>query len=373
MTAGRSLLTLDQDFYVPYFEVVLVDRKLGKEVIRDITQVSYKDDVDLVDSFEITISNWDAERRSFKYSDDDLFLPGKELELWVGYYGKDSLGLMIKGSITALRPSFPSAGNPTLVISGQNLMHRLRDKQRTHTYTDMTDSEIAREVGRRINMRVRTSDEAERLEERHSYIIQEREYDIVFLLKRARRLGYDLYIEERGEKLKSQQSVLYFGPTSVSRESGFRLTYGSSLIDFTPTLNTSNQVGTVRVKGWDPLNKTTFSAEVRREQISRRGVGPEAGRDQIERAFRDREEVIATRPVNSQQEGLTLANETQENIAKSMLTCSGSTVGLPGLRAGTFVQIEGVGRRFSGRYFVKSTTHAISDSGYTTRFDGRRE
>jgi phage protein D len=373
MSTGRSLLTLDQDFYVPYFEVILVNRKLGKEVIRDITQISYKDDIELVDSFQITISNWDAQRRAFKYSDIDMFLPGKELELWMGYYGKDSLSLMIKGSITALQPTCPASGNPTLAITGQNLLHRLRDTQRTHTYKDMTDSAIAREVGRRIGVQMKTNDEAERKEERHKYIIQEREYDIVFLMKRARRMGYDLYVEERGQKLKSQDSVLYFGPTVISRQSGFKLGYGTSLIDFTPTLNTSNQVGSVEVNGWDSLNKTTFKSTVRREQISRRGVDPAGGRDQIEQGFRNRREVIATRPVNSPQEGMTLATETHENIAKEMLTCSGSTIGLPGLRAGTFVYIEGVGTRFSGRYFVKSTTHAISDGGYTTRFDGRRE
>jgi phage protein D len=48
-------------------------------------------------------------------------------------------------------------------------------------------------------------------------------------------------------------------------------------------------------------------------------------------------------------------------------------VGLPDLRAGSVVYIDGLGERFSGRYFVTSTTHAISDSGYTTQFECRRE
>ena len=76
-------------------------------MVRDILQVTYKDNIQEIDSFDITINNWDADKRAFKYSDSDLFDPGKELELWMGYYGKDRLRLMVKGQITALRPAFP--------------------------------------------------------------------------------------------------------------------------------------------------------------------------------------------------------------------------------------------------------------------------
>ena len=37
------------------------------------------------------------------------------------------------------------------------------------------------------------------------------------------------------------------------------------------------------------------------------------------------------------------------------------------------IDIGGVGERFSGRYFVTDTTHAVGDSGYTTQFGCRRE
>jgi len=37
------------------------------------------------------------------------------------------------------------------------------------------------------------------------------------------------------------------------------------------------------------------------------------------------------------------------------------------------VQIEGLGVRFSGTSFATETTHTIGDSGYTTKFNARRE
>src|SRR6185295_10977871 len=115
-------MSANLDFYVPTFQVKLRGRPLGADIVRDIIQVSYKDNLQEVDSFEISINNWDAETRAYKYIDQDLFDPGKELELWMGYFGADSMRLMIKGQITSLKPNFPAAGQPTLAISGLNLI-----------------------------------------------------------------------------------------------------------------------------------------------------------------------------------------------------------------------------------------------------------
>ena len=58
---------------------------------------------------------------------------------------------------------------------------------------------------------------------------------------------------------------------------------------------------------------------------------------------------------------------------KEMVKVSASCVGLPMLCAGCKVEIEGLGARFSGTYYVMSTTHTLGDSGYITRFEARRE
>src|SRR5437660_9710354 len=54
-------------FYVPSFEVRIKGQKLPRDVIRDVMQVTYHDKVDEIDGFELTINNWDAEARDFKY------------------------------------------------------------------------------------------------------------------------------------------------------------------------------------------------------------------------------------------------------------------------------------------------------------------
>ena len=55
------------DFYVPRFEIKIAGANLPQNVLRDVMQVTYKDSVKEIDSFEITVNNWDAEKREFKY------------------------------------------------------------------------------------------------------------------------------------------------------------------------------------------------------------------------------------------------------------------------------------------------------------------
>lgn len=360
-----------QDFYVPHFQVKIAGRPQGQGVVRDILSVSYKDNIKEIDSFEININNWDAETRAFKYSDSDLFDPGKELELWMGYYGKERQRLMIRGTITALRPSFPSGGGSTLGVSGLNVLHKLRTEQRTEAYEKMTDTQIAQQIASRLGVTLKPGDASG--EQPYEYILQDNQYDIIFLMERARRIGYDLLVEEQGEGGQSGPTVLLFKRSVDVRQVTYQLTYGRTLIEFKPDLTTANQVGEVTVRGWDQLNKKKIEYTAKRSDIAVKGVGSQGNQAAIEQSFNQRKEVIATKPIESEAEAKTLAVRTLEEIAKDMVKGSGSTVGLTSLRAGSVLQIDGLGRRFSGRYFVTGTTHTIGDGGYTTQFECRRE
>lgn len=374
-TQGTEAIAIykGQDFYVPYFEVKIGEQPLQRDVVRDITTVTYKDNIAEIDSFEITISNWDAEKRDFKYSDGDLFLPGKKVELWMGYYGKDRLRLMLTGEITSLRPSFPAAGSPTLAISGLNLLHRLRKSQQSFAYVNKKDSQIAREIANRIPIDIVTDSNAEADEELYPYVLQQNQYDIIFLMERARRVGYDLFVIEEGSNGQAQQSALYFGPSDNVKHVTYELKYGLSMMEFSPTLTTANQVGEVTVRAWDNVKKEMIEEKATRSDLKTKGVGQAGNQQAIEQAFNQRQEIVANKPVTSKTEAKKLAVETLENIAKDMVKATCSTVGVPDLRAGGIIMIQGVGKRFSGRYFVTATTHTIGDGGYTTQFECRRE
>jgi uncharacterized protein len=289
-------------------------------------------------------------------------------------YHDSSLSLMITGEIVELRPSFPSAGQPTLVIHGLDLLHQLRKEQRSKAWVAKTDTEIARQIASDLGIALAPqSPDVLALEPRYDYLIQDNAYDIIFLLDRARRIGYDLRVLEAGTDGSVQDRQLYFAPSTSVQRPTYELVWGKSLVEFQPSLSTANQVGSVVVRGWDAVNKQKFEHTATLDDLKTRGLGPQGRNQTLYRSFSDRKEVVATKIVASQAEAEQLALQTLQIIAKGLVTGTASVVGLPDLRTGNVVMISGIGTRFDGRYFVTDSTHTISDAGYVTQFGFRRE
>jgi phage protein D len=359
MSAPAQPIATGQDFYVPAFEIRPPGRPLPKDVLHDVISVTYTDDLTQIDKFEIVVNNWDAATRTFKYSNGTTFLPGQRLELWMGYRGQDPLRRIATGEITLLRPAFPSAGQPTLTVSVLNVLHRFRTKQVTETYVDQTDSQIAKRIGGRLGVRVHTQPLQEKS---YPYLVQDNQYDIVFLFERAHRIGYDLWVEQD----QSGEPVLHFEPSDNLRKVTYELAWGKSLVEFQPTLTTARQVGTVTVRAWDRRNKKMITATAKRGEL---GSKDDQG---LEQAFGEREDITSV-VVADQGEAERIARDRLRDIAHEMIKATGSTVGLPDLRAGRVVRISGLGARFDGGYFLTGTRHSFSDAGYTTSFDCRKE
>jgi phage protein D len=213
------------------------------------------------------------------------------------------------------------------------------------------------------------------------------QYDIVFLLERARRRGYEVYLED--DETTGKQA-LYFGLSeNRSNAPTYKLEWGRSLLSFKPTLSTACQVGKVTVRGWDRTqNKAIeYSYTVQdlwkdqgksQSEISRQG--------RIAQAYGNRTEVVTKPPVRNLADAKKLAKATLSDQSKRLIEASGATIGLPDLRAGCMLEIAGFGKTvkpdgtladaasdFDGSYYVTETTHTIGANGYRTEFKARRE
>lgn len=388
-------------FRVPRFELRIDGVRPQHGVLRDIIDVTYRDNIDQIDGFDLTVANWDAARRRYKYigSEDaqsaqdadlhaleTLFEPcSRSVSLKMGY--SDELLEMMVGSFTSLEPSFTSGGPHTLAVRGLNRLHRMRRKKYDENWpkrpqTTVTDSQIARyfdgltdpewrnagQDARRIPMPVRTNEEAAAQEPGLVFVGQKNEYDIDFLWRRARIRGYVLTVRR---DRPTDPEYLYFGPSLENGPVPYRLNWGSGLMDLKATLTTANQVKKVTVRGWDraaqrPIEESADLTDPRFLRLNPRLLNIVAGCD-------PREERVVTRPVATPEEARGLALAILTGQAQDLVKVQASVVGLPQLRAGSRVQIGGIGSRLSGEYFVTESTHTINSSGYLTKFSARRE
>ncbi len=388
-----------QDFYVPAFEVKVGGNDLPFETRRDVIKVSFTDSIDQFDTFDITFNNWDDEELEFKYTGsrthperDELLDPGQEIELWMGYFkpptdnqtgqqsSANALKLMLTGIITQMTPNFPANGQPTVKIVGRSALIKMITRQETQPYpAGLRDSDIARKVGQRGNLtlgdaqiKLRINEEARNQQEEphEDIVVQHNEFDILFLLRLARRNGYDLVLRKEEQNGETTQH-LYFGPPE--RQLTYLLEWGKSLIQFQPTLTIARQVNQVTVRGWNPRSGRPIEATVSRSDLPNRPLRDLDRLYRIEQGFQERHEIIVDRPFRNRREARQFALDRLQRLSQDMVTARGSTVGIADLRAGRKIEVQGLGRTFDGEYFLKSTTHTIGASGYTTEFEARLE
>jgi phage protein D len=393
---GENLVQLGTDnrsFYVPAFELYVRGTPLPTDVVRDVSEVTYEDGTDRVDSFTLALGNWDATLRQPKYiglpaerandPNAKLFEPGNEMQLWMGY--QKDLKLMMTGFITTLDVEYPEQGAARVMVHGLNVIDRLRRRQFTWTWPDdgstqIRDSDIALKLsgdpddakGRPgVGLKVKVDPAAQAREPGLDHVTMNNQYPIVFLLERARRNGYQVTLdEEAGSKGQKPIQTLYFGPTLDLPNVTYVLEWGRSLQSFRPVYGSAKQLASVTVCGWDRRTKQKIEEKT---ELSKMAANECPNHDLIGPVVAlGREDIVTDQPVNTIDEarkrGQSILREQQHGMVKA----TGATVGLPDLRAGRVVVIRHAGMPFDGRYFVTSTHHTIGEQGYRTTFEALR-
>lgn len=393
MTAEVVLLSAQRDaFYAPSFQIFAFGQEAPPAQVKDIVEVKYDDAIERIDGFTLTVNNWDSERRAPIYfghyettvspQHPDLFEPGNELLLYMGY--RDETELMVTGMVTSVDVQFAESGHSKLVVSGLNVLQRFVRQQYTWSWPDtgnafIRDSDVALELAAPPNealhkpglgMRVAIDQQARNGEPYFANIFMNNQYPILFLMERARARGYQVILRESDE-LDAQgnaQQEIFFGPTELERDVTYILEWGKSLTSFHPTYSTARQLYAVKVCGWDRGAKRRIEERKTLDDLTN---PPNRDHIAIARAA-NREEVITSPPARTVAEAQRRAEATLRRNHLGMVEATGTTIGLPALRAGKIVHIRGTGRHFDGIYTVLTTSHVLNEQGYRTSFSARR-
>jgi phage protein D len=168
-----------------------------------------------------------------------------------------------------------------------------------------------------------------------------------------------------------QGSDLHFRRRAFDGEPALTLYREVELLEFHARLSTLGQVPALEVRGWDPAQKTEIVARADGGPRTMGGgtLGPEA----TKQAFSPPDAARVDAPVQSQDEADAMARQGFAGMALGYVQAEGTCIGEPRLRAGMVVAIEGIGKRFSGRWYVTAVEHAYTPKkGFRTSFAARR-
>ena len=345
------------DTLTPEFRIRINGEDLPLAAKADVVSIGVLEDVGAMSMFNFTLPCWDNAEMKPKWIDEDLFKEGNMVEIEMGY--RDRLEEIFRGEITGLEPDFPKEAPPMLTVRGYDRRHRLMGKYKTRAFLNMKDSDIAGQIASDYSLSLDVEDTRVMI----GYVLQHNQTDFQFLSERAQRIGFEMVVKDQ---------TLYFRARQNKGSSAVILDREVELLDFSARLTTIGQVEEVFVKGWNPKDKV--------QVVGRSGIGDErqmggtaSGPVGVREAFPGSGFTTVNLPMLSQAEADALARARFMELALCHVEGQGLCIGRPDLRAGRVVEIQGLGRRFSGTYYVTSAQHTFRpSSGYRTGFEFRR-
>ncbi|HEY1480386.1 MAG TPA: VgrG-related protein [Gaiellales bacterium] len=295
---------------------------------------------------------------------------GATVQIFAGSVGEPATTSLIIGEVTALEAELDETGTH-VVARGYDLMHRLQRGLHTRSFVDTTEAEIVRAIADDAGIEIaEITDTSDPI----PFVTQANQTNLEFLRARGRESGFDVAV--RDGKLFFQpptDSSTAPGPGTLTSGTPLQLLYGKDLNAFMPRITAAEQVAEVEVRGWDPDQQQTVvaSAKASTTSVDVGDLSPSSVAD----LFGSGRYVVDDRPLSDASEVQRVADSVAEQIGSAFAEADGIADGNPLLRAGTAINVSGVGHPFEGQYTITATRHVIGARGYRTHFtvSGRQE
>jgi len=334
----------------PAFEVTAGGAALEPLVSADVVEIDVHEEIGRHGRCTLLVQNWDADKRAVRHSDKDLFAPGKDLAVSLGFHS--DLTPVFEGVIASVTAHFPAGGRPTLRIEARSKSILLEHPPRSRQFADVTDADVASAIASDYSL----SADAETGVTR-PFVVSDRVSDWDFLKARACELGWALYV--RGDSLVMKP------PASPS--SPPKLDYTKDIVEAHLTQDLTRAIESATGVSWD-----LGALEAAESEQSASGAGIDTGnRDSHEdavsaagwplRAARDETDADGAADGADAR-----ATGRERDSALAHVHGSIVTLGNPALRCDSWVDVDGVGTRLSGPHYLAAVRHRLSVQGYQT-------
>lgn len=350
------------EIYVPTFTVELV--KSGEKIPKsEITGLKMEEDLENPGICTISFNeSLNVDTQKFKWLDNEDIAPGTELLIHFGYASPQTQG-MFKGKIKALEPAFALGGVLTLDVQAFALSHSLQKTQTEIKNKDVTYQDVAREIAQKNKMSF-SGGESTGLIVHKKIERKENQKDYDFLKDLAKKIGFEFF---------SRNETLYFRKPEDNKTPKVIFELNNNIISFSPRLSTANIISEVRVTAWNEKEKKVISETAGINDLkSSNGI---KNFEQVVYQANEKKEnkvKVEGRVVRSGEEAKAFALSELKRRNGGFITGTLECVGNANLRPGMTVNVEKVGTRFSGAYYITKATHTLGENGYRTTLELKR-
>jgi phage protein D len=384
--------------YAPIYRLAINGRELPASVASNVTSIRYEDGLDGADQVQITLANPDLRFlqqhirglsvlapptgigiNTVARADivpGGLFDMDNQVSLALGY----APGLpeeMFLGEITGIAATFPNGSIPTLTLTVHDFLQRTTRGTVSRGFGPIPDAAIVAIMAAENGLLPIIDPymlPLDALNTVGNFLFgtstkQINQTDFQLLKQIAAR--YDLEVSVQNHTLFLSRFLREFSPRLT-------LTWGSSLLDFSPRVSAVGQALGVSFRvslreiridlllrvAWD-IDRESIAISVLPAQaaVIAPAVGPRTDQSRY-KAVRNAIDIANT--------VVKLVAELRRKL-NNRLTGSGSALGDSRIRAGAMIRLEGLGVDFSDVYRVTKATHTYDANGWRVNFEVQRE
>ena len=324
---------------------ILVD---GEELssVYQILSIAVEKEINRIPWAKIILHDGDPASQDFELSNEDLFIPGKEIEIKAGYHSQNET--IFKGIVIRHNLKIRLSG-AVLIVECKDLAVKLTVGRKSKYFYESKDSEILEQVIASYSL----ENEIEETNVEHPEMVQYNVSDWDFCVTRAQANGKVCVVDDGKISVVSPD---------YSQSEKLTLVYGATIFDFDAEIDARNQFENVTSYAWNAADQDLLEIESDTPHINSNGnISPEdlasvIGADKLE--LRDGSS-MSDAGLQDWANAKSLFNQLSKIRGKVKFQ------GVHGVKPNTTIELAGVGNRFNGNVYVSAVRHQIADGDWT--------
>lgn len=325
---------------------VLID---GTEISGEfhVLSAAVSNELDRIPAASVQIRDGEASKQTFEASDTDHFVPGKEIEIKLGYGAQTET--VFKGIIVKHRVRVRKNGT-LLSLECRDKAVRMTTRLECRYYTDTTDGDILDELLGQHSLDRDVASTKPSLAE----VVQYDSTDWDFVLCRA---------EANGHVVAVRDGKVTVGPPATGAQPVVTAQFGATVLELDAEIDARWQVKGVTAKAWNATDQGLVSADASEPSVTASG----------DLSASDLSDVIGGDPHLLRHGGKLGEPELQAwadgRLLKDRLAKVRGRVrfqGFAGVTAGDVIEVTGIGKHFAGKQYVAGVRHTFADGNWET-------
>jgi len=325
-------------------KIMVEDEQLSSTY--QVINITVEKEINRIPTAKIVLLDGDPASQEFELSNQNLLIPGKEIEIKAGYHSDEETifkGIVIKHNLK-IRSS-----QSFLIIECKDKAVKLSVGRKSKYFYENKDSDILDEIIDTYNL----EKEIEATNVQHAELVQYNVSDWDFCITRAQANGKVCVVDDG--KITIQKPK--FDADEIETVS-----FGATMLDFDAEIDARNQFSKVTSYAWNSANQDLVETEATDPRVNLNG----------NITADDLTSVINLENLELKSGGGTPDVELQEwSDAKSLFNQLSKIrgkvkfQGIPSVKPNTVIKLEGVGDRFNGKVYISAVRHQITNGNWT--------